>query len=188
MIKIGLTGSISSGKTTACKLIAKKRGPIFSADKTVKKLYLKKKIQNKISKKLKFNNKINFKKNLKNSLFNTKKTLQVLESIIHPLVRKEMFYFLKKNKNRKFLFLEIPLLVESKLQRFFDVTIFIKSRKNLRKIRYKNKGGNLKIFNILDNHQLKDSHKMKLCDYTVTNNGSFNTLKKNLLKIINKYE
>ena len=32
MIKIGITGSLGSGKTTASKLIAKGRGPIFSAD------------------------------------------------------------------------------------------------------------------------------------------------------------
>ena len=39
MIKIGLTGSLASGKTTASKIISKGRGPLFSADKEVKKLY-----------------------------------------------------------------------------------------------------------------------------------------------------
>ena len=39
MIKIGLTGSIASGKTTASKIISRKRGPLFSADDVVKKLY-----------------------------------------------------------------------------------------------------------------------------------------------------
>ena len=43
MIKIGLTGSIASGKTTASKIISKRKGPLFSADKVVKKLYSKKK-------------------------------------------------------------------------------------------------------------------------------------------------
>ena len=38
MIKIGLTGSIASGKTTAGKIISGRRGPIFSADKVVDKL------------------------------------------------------------------------------------------------------------------------------------------------------
>ena len=39
MIKIGITGSIASGKTTASKILSFKRGPLFSADKVVKKLY-----------------------------------------------------------------------------------------------------------------------------------------------------
>ena len=38
MIRIGLTGSIASGKTTASKIISRRRGPLFSADDVVKKL------------------------------------------------------------------------------------------------------------------------------------------------------
>ena len=44
MIKIGITGSISSGKTTASKIISKSKGPLFSADRVVRNLYLKKNI------------------------------------------------------------------------------------------------------------------------------------------------
>ena len=43
MIKIGITGSLASGKTTASKIISSGRGPLFSADQEVKKLYSKKK-------------------------------------------------------------------------------------------------------------------------------------------------
>ena len=39
MIKIGITGSLASGKTTASKILSHRRGPLFSADKVVKKLY-----------------------------------------------------------------------------------------------------------------------------------------------------
>ena len=41
-MKIGLTGSLSSGKSTALKILAKRKYPIFSADKEVKKLYQQK--------------------------------------------------------------------------------------------------------------------------------------------------
>ena len=41
MIKIGITGSLASGKTTASKILKHKRGPLFSADKIVKELYKK---------------------------------------------------------------------------------------------------------------------------------------------------
>ena len=45
MIKIGITGSLASGKTTASKILSFKRGPLFSADKVVKELYQNKKFQ-----------------------------------------------------------------------------------------------------------------------------------------------
>jgi len=99
-----------------------------------------------------------------------------------------MLVFLKKNKNKKFLFLEIPLLIESKLTRYFDVIIFIKSKRNLRLKRFKLKKGNIKLFSLLDNHQLKDTKKMKFCDHIVVNNKSLTILKKNLLNIIKSYE
>ena len=39
MIKIGITGSLASGKTTASRILSHKRGPLFSADTEVQKLY-----------------------------------------------------------------------------------------------------------------------------------------------------
>ena len=39
MKKIGITGSLASGKTTASKVLSKGRGPLFSADIFFKKLY-----------------------------------------------------------------------------------------------------------------------------------------------------
>ena len=41
MIKIGITGSIASGKTTASQILSYKRGPLFSADVVVSRLYKK---------------------------------------------------------------------------------------------------------------------------------------------------
>ncbi len=188
MIKIGLTGSIASGKTTASRIIAVRRGLLFSADKVVKKLYTKKNFQKFIAKKLKFKLSLNFKKDIKKKILQEKDNLRKLGKIIHPLVRKEMFVFLRKNKNRKYLFFEIPLLIENKLQKYFDIVIFIKSKRNLRLKRYKLNGGDAKLFSLLDKHQLKDLKKTKFCDYVVVNNKSLTVLKEKLLNIIKLYE
>ncbi len=188
MIRIGLTGSIASGKTTASKIISKKRGPLFSADYVVKQLYSQKNFKKVLVKKLKPKPSSNFKKTIKNLILKKRGTLKKLEKIIHPMVRREMLIFLRKNKKKKLLFLEIPLLIESKLTKYFDVIIFIKSNKKLRLKRFKLKKGNAKLFSLLDNHQLKDTKKIKLCDHIVVNNKSLNLLKKNLLNIIQLYE
>ena len=188
MIKIGLTGSIASGKTTASKIISRRRGPLFSADDVVKTLYKKTNFKKAVVRKLKIKSRLDFKREIKDVIFNKKGTLKKLEEIIHPMVRKEMLAFLKKNKNKKFLFLEIPLLIESKLTRYFDVIIFIKSKRNLRLKRFRLKKGNIKLFSLLDNHQLKDTKKMKFCDHIVVNNKSLSVLKNNLSNIMNFYE
>ena len=89
MIKIGITGSLASGKTTASKFLSNKRGPLFSADKTVKELYGKSSFRSLISKKFNIKNDNQIKKNLKKLMFNNISNLKKLEKIIHPLVRKK---------------------------------------------------------------------------------------------------
>ena len=42
MIKIGITGSIASGKTTVARMLSGNKYPLFNADKEVKKIYKKK--------------------------------------------------------------------------------------------------------------------------------------------------
>ena len=188
MIKIGVTGSVASGKTTASKIISSRKGPLFSADKAVKKLYTRNNFRKLIARKLDLKLNKNFKNEVKNRILKKKKILKKLEKIIHPLVRREMFVFLRKNKNKKFLFFEIPLLIESKLTKYFDVIIFIKSKNNLRLKRYMLKGGSIKLFSLLNKHQLKDTRKMKSCDHIVVNNKSLSILKRKLLNIIKLYE
>ncbi len=184
MIKIGITGSIASGKTTASKIISLKRGPLFSADDFVKQLYRSKKFKKIIIKKFSIKATNNFKAELKKKLLYKKANLKKLTKLIHPLVRKEMFNFIKKNKSKSIIFLEIPLLIESKLMNYFDLIIFIKSNKRLRLKRYVSKGGDKRLFSFLDNHQMKDSKKLKYCDYVVVNNKSLSVLKRKLLNII----
>ena len=95
--------------------------------------------------------------------------------------------FAFKNKNKKLLFYEIPLLIESKLMKHFDKIIFIKAKKKLRLERFKSKRGSKKLFEIFDNKQMKDRKKVKFCDYVVVNEKKLNFLKKNLSDIITKY-
>ena len=103
MKKIGITGSLASGKTTASKIISAKKGPLFNADYVVKKIYAKKSFKQLISKKFNLSNNSNLKKNLKRKILENKKNLIILEKLIHPKVRKEMKKFIKKNKRKKLI-------------------------------------------------------------------------------------
>ena len=73
MIKIGITGSVASGKTTASKIISNRRGPLFSADKVVKKLYTQNNFKKLIARNLNFKLDKNFKKKTKKKNITEKK-------------------------------------------------------------------------------------------------------------------
>ena len=188
MIKIGITGSLASGKTTASKIISIKRGPLFSADQAVKELYKNKNFKSLVSKRFRIKNNNQIKKSLKKLILKNKVNIKKLERIIHPLVRKKMKKFTVQNRNKGLLFYEIPLLIESKLMKYFNAIIFIKAKKQLRFKRFKSKSGDKKLFNLLNSKQMSDEKKIKFCDYTVVNEKNLNILKKKLLDIINKYE
>ncbi len=189
MIKIGITGSIASGKTTASKLLSSKLRPLFSADTAVRELYKSSSFRRLISKKFNIKNNNQIKKNLKKLILNNRSNLKKLEKIIHPLVRKKMKKFTYQNKNKKILIYEIPLLVESRLMSLFNIIIFIKSKKQIRAKRFKSqKKGDEKLFNLLNGKQLSDNKKVKYCDYVIVNEKNLKILKKNLSTIISKYE
>ena len=188
MIKIGITGSLSSGKTTVSKILSYKRGPLFNADKVVKEIYRSKLFKRKVSKIFKIKNNNQIKNSLKKIIFNNNTNIKKLEKIIHPLVRKKMQFFTIKHKNKKLLFYEIPLLIESKLMKFFHVIIFVKANKSTRYKRFKSKKGDKKLFHLLNNRQLEDSEKINYSDHIVVNESNLNILKKNLLAIIDNYE
>ena len=88
----------------------------------------------------------------------------------------------------KILFLEIPLLLESKINKYFDKVIFIGASRKLRFKRYVNRNGDKKIFNLLDKRQLLPSFKKNICDYTINNNYSLAILKKNVKNFMKLYE
>ena len=185
MIKIGVTGSIASGKTTVARMLSGRKYPLFDADKEVNKIYKKNSFKNKIYKKFKLKNKKNIKKKIKKIISINKNSLKSLEKIIHPLVRRQLRNFVKRNKRKKFIIFEIPLLVESKLMKNYDKIVFVNSKKALRLKRYLKKGKNEKIFNLLNKRQLPPVKKIKFCDYVINNNSSLKKLKKNVKLVKN---
>ena len=186
MIKIGITGSVASGKSTVARLISQNKYPIFNADNAVKTLYKKRIFTKKIQKQFHFKNTRNLKNKIKNLIKKDKKTLKKLERILHPLVRREMREFIKKKKKNKITIFEIPLLIESKLTRYFDFIVFVGAKKNIRLRRYIAKGGNKKIFTILEKRQNKPSKKIKISDHVIYNNKSIKNLKRNIKMVLNK--
>ena len=187
MIKIGITGSLASGKTTASKILSFRRGPLFSADKVVKNLYRNKRFKSLVSKKFKIKNNNQLKKSIKKLILKNTKYKKIRENNT-SISKKKMRDFTLQNRNKKFLFYEIPLLIENRLMKHFNLVFFIKANKKTRLKRFQLKNGDKLLFDLLNNKQMKDKRKIKFCDYVVVNEKNLNILKKNLLAIMSKHE
>ena len=95
-----------------------------------------------------------------------------------------MIAFSKKKQNKNVIIFEIPLLIESKLMKFFDAIILVIAPKKLRIKRYLKNGGDRSMFNLLDKNQMPQKKKLYYCDYLIVNNGSKKVLKKRINDII----
>ena len=111
--------------------------------------------------------------------------LKKISLIVHPLVRKKMNTFFKKNKKNKIVVLDVPLLVENKLYKKDYILVFVNSRKSkvIKRLK-KRKNYNASILKKLKENQVMLSKKRKLAKYIVDNNYSPNIMKKkiNILK------
>jgi dephospho-CoA kinase len=187
MIRIGILGDIGSGKS----YVAKSFGyPVFNADAEVSKLYKKnKKIFNKLKNVLpKY---INFfptnKNDISKAILANKSNLKKIVKIVHLEIRKKMNIFLNKNRNKKIVILDIPLLLENKINEKKDILIFVKSNKKeiLRRLR-KRKNFNFKLLKKFKEIQLPLEVKKKKSTYILKNNFTDKSLKKNINLILKK--
>ena len=181
MIRAAVIGSIGAGKTFVSKLF---KCPVFNADDEVRIIYKTNKVCYKKLKKILPDYIKSFpikKTELIKAITKDKKNLKKINYIVHPIVRKKMNIFLGKNKKQKIVILDIPLLIENKLNKKGDILIFIKSKKYkiLNRLR-KRPNFNLKFLKNLQRNQTRISKKIKLADYTVDNNYPANIMKKKI--------
>ena len=187
MIRIGVLGDISSGKS----YVAKQFGyPVFNADDEVAKLYKKsRKCYNKLKKKLpKYIVSFPIKKmEISNAIIAGQHNLKKIIKIVHPEVRFRMNSFIKKNKNKKFVILDIPLLMENKIDKKNDILVFIDAKKKeINKRLRKRSNFNLKVVKKFKKLQLSLETKKKKADYIIKNNFKNNSVKKNVKKVLEK--
>ena len=187
MIRIGIVGDIGSGKS----YIAKQFGfPIFNADLEVSKIYKK---NRKCFKKLKrlFPNHIRSfpikRKELSQAVLENKKNVKKINKIVHPEVRLRMNKFLNKNKKKKAIILDIPLLLEGKINKKSDILVFVEAKKKeINKRLKKRHNFNLKIFKKLKKLQLPLETKRIKSNFIIKNNFRSLSTKKNVKILKNK--
>jgi len=187
MIRIAIVGGIGSGKSHIAKLF---NYPIFNADLQVAKIYetnrqcfknLKKKLPKYFS---------SFpiqKEEIIKAISDNEKNLKKITKIIHPEIRKKINIFLKDNKKKDVVVLDIPLLLENKLNKKGDIVVFIQSKKTevIKRLKKRN-NFNLDLLNKFKRIQLSLSYKKKKSDFIIKNNFNNRSAKKDVKRILKK--
>ncbi len=187
MIKIGIIGNIGSGKS----YVAKNFGyPVFNADFEVSKIYKNNKnIFYKLNKIIP-DYIISFpikKKEITEAILSKKSNLKKIINIVHKEVRKKMKLFLKKNKNKKIVILDIPLLLENKINSKDDILIFVESKKTHIDEKLKKRPNfNRVLYNRFRKIQFTSVFKKKKSDFIIKNNFKKKKIKKDIKNILNK--
>ena len=187
MIRLAVVGDIGSGKSHVAKTFG---FPVFNADNEVALLYKKnRKCYNKLKKilpKYIFKFPIN-KKEVAKAIMANKNNIKKIIKIIHPEIKIKMSVFFKKNRNKKFIVLDVPLLIENKINKKGDILIFVDAKKNEVNRRLRRRPNfNLKMMKKFKKLQLPLEFKKKRSSFIIKNNFSNNSVKKSVRIILNQ--
>ena len=188
---VGLTGGIGSGKSVAGDFFIELGIDVIDADHVSKNIL----DDNESAKKLfleHFGEKFIDKNNnvdralLRDEIFKNEDKKEALESIIHPLVREEIFNFIK-NSNSVYKIIMVPLIYETNSQDFYDKIVVVDCKEENQIIRASKRDNKTKndIINIMKN-QASSDERMSIADEVIKNDSSLDDLKKQVIKVHQK--
>ena len=179
---IGITGSIACGKSTVSGYLKSKGYVVIDADKigheALDSDYVKEKLILTFGNDILENNKINRRK-LGELVFGNSNNLNILNSIIHPEIRRRILEEIDKNNDQEFIFIDVALLFEAKFDDLVDkiIVVYVDKNTQLTRLMKRNSISEKEALSRIVS-QMSPIEKAKLGDYTVNNN----------LDVINTYE
>ena len=188
---VGLTGGIGSGQSVAGDFFIEWGIDVLDADHVSKNIL----DDNESAKKLfleHFGEKFIDKNNnvdralLRDEIFKNENKKEALESIIHPLVREEIFNFIK-NSNSVYKIIMVPLIYETNSQDFYDKIVVVDCKEENQIMRASKRDNKTKndIINIMKN-QASSDERMSIADEVIKNDSSLDDLKKQVIKVHQK--
>jgi dephospho-CoA kinase len=186
--KIAVTGGIASGKTSVCQFFRDLGAFIVNADAIAHKLlesdsHLQRQIVREFGAEILKNGKID-RKILANKVFRDPRSLQKLEALMHPLIFskvKKLYHQAKKARTYTSFVVEMPLLFETRAEKFYDITLTITANESLAKERFTMQGFPETEYPLRMQRHLSVQEKQQKSDYTIENNGSLEDLQKKII-------
>jgi dephospho-CoA kinase len=184
MKTIALTGSFGSGKSAVLKFVSKLGFPTIDSDRIVAGLYRNKGVQAKLKKIFGTADR----RKISEVAFSSPAKRKKLESILHPLVWREVKAKVAKQKSlgKALVFVDVPLLFEVKWQNRFDATVFVKAPKKKCIARLKERGFSKKEALQRWRAQMPQKKKVKLAHYLIDNGSSLSKTEKQVQALIEK--
>ena len=188
-IKIGITGSIASGKSEVTKYLKTKKYLVIDSDEISRKLMDEKKVINQVvenfGKDLLINNKIDRKK-LAAIIFNDENKKELLNSIIHPLVKNKILKQIDEHATEDLIFIDVPLLFEAKFTDLVDYIIVVNVDENTQIERLMKRDNIDKEYAIKKiNSQMPLSEKCKMANFIIDNSLDLCYTYKQIDEIVN---
>ena len=188
---VGIAGGVGAGKSLICKILNTLGVPIYSSDCRAKELMnnnedLKKKIINNFGIESYKNNKID-NQFLSDKIFENTSYRLKINSLVHPFVKEDFHFWIKKNSNKDYLVKESALIIESESYKELDFLIYVSAERNIRIKRVlqrdqeKNEDDIVKIIKT----QMDVKKAINFCDEVIDNNEN-NLLLPKVLKIHKK--
>lgn len=196
MLKIGLTGSIGTGKSTVSKLLRERGIAVIDADLLAREIVkkgqeclndLKNVFGNQV---LTIDGELDRKK-LGQIVFSDDSKLELLNSVTHPHIRRRMKVQMNEleSKNNKVIVLDIPLLFEAKMEDLVDIVlvVFAKEEIQIKRIMERDNCTQEEAMRIIKT-QISQQDKISKSDYTIDNSGTIEELKEKLNGFLEKIE
>lgn len=179
-MKIAVTGSIGSGKTTVATLLHERlKFPLFIADRVAHECMMPgrpayDKVVNEFGKVVLGEDGCIDRRKLGAIVFADKASMDRLNELVHPYVRQECVKFVTGNEAAgRGSVLDIPLLFESGFEGLADKVVVVAVREDVRCQRLKTRSGlsEAEVEKCLS-FQMSQERKIELADFTIRNNGS----------------
>lgn len=190
--KGAVTGGLSSGKSSVCRILKELGAYVVSADKIVHQLLsadtnLGREVINLLGARILSDKQID-RSRIAEIVFQEPQLLLELEKILHPAVYKEIdndYRRQQTKENAPSLFVaEVPLLFESGAEKDYDFTVAIVANPELCYHRFEKKTGFGKSeFDKRAARQLPQLEKAIRADYVIMNGGSLSNLQENVKEL-----
>ena len=192
MKKIGLTGSIGTGKSTVAKIFQEFGAYVIDADKIVHELLKRKDVKEKIREAFGdvFDSKGEVdRKKLASIVFNNPEKKKILENILHPLVFQEINRFFKeveKKDPKAVAIAEVPLMIETGSYKNYDKIIVVYAPEELQLKRLLEKGMSKEEAIKRIKSQMPIDEKVKYADIVIENTSTLEDLRKKVEEVYKK--
>ncbi len=185
-MKIGITGNIGCGKSTAAKIFKENGFIIIDADKEAKKLLpeLIFPLRQAFGGDVWTNGRLNY-AYIARKAFSSEKNLKKLNAIVHPTLLKRLKSLLEASKNQN-ICLDAALIYEWDISSWFDKIIVIACKIESSIERMQEKGFSTPDIKKRWNLQMSQAEKIKRADFIIYNNQDLTELKKEIEKIWGK--